>query len=101
MDWVKEHAIKGKNGALLLLYIQPGAAKTGLKGTHGSSPTRLKLAVHAPPVDGAANEAVVLWLSKALGISKSKIFILSGDLSRQKNIWIEGISSSLVLHSLK
>ena len=101
MNWAKDHEIKGKKGALLLLYIQPGASKTGAKGTFGTDPVRLKVAIHAPPVDGAANEAIIQWLAKTLGISKSKVFIVQGGLSRQKNIWIEGLSSSFILDSIK
>ena len=101
MEWAKDHDIKGKKGVLILLYVQPGASKTTLRGTFGENPARLKLAVHAPPVDGAANRAVIEWLSKKLNISKSKVLIVSGELSRQKNFWIEGLSRSLVIDSLR
>ena len=99
--WIKDHELRGKKGSLLLLYIQPGASKTGIKGVFGAEPMRLKVGIQAPPVDGAANEAVLEWLAETLAISQSKIFIVSGQLSRNKNIWIEGMTRSLVLDSLK
>ena len=86
MNWAKPHEIKGKFGTLLSLYIQPGASKTAVRGLYQD---RLKLSVQSPPVDGAANEAVIEFLSKSLKISKSKFHLLSGETSRQKNIWIE------------
>lgn len=100
MSWYKEHQIKGISGVLVYLYVQPGASQTGVKGVHGEAPPRLKLAVRSPPVDGAANQAVIDWLCETLTISQSKIFILSGEHARQKNIWIEGMTSALLLSSL-
>lgn len=87
MSWAKPHEINGKKGALLLLYIQPGASKTTVRGLFQD---RLKLSVQAPPVEGAANEAVIRFLSDILDISRKSIHLISGETSRQKNIWIEG-----------
>ncbi|MBS1959055.1 MAG: YggU family protein [Bdellovibrionales bacterium] len=95
MEWAREHRIKNTTGTLLLLYIQPGASKTAVKGLFGG-PARLKIAIQAPPVDGAANKAVIDFLAKAFRIGRAKIHILSGETSRQKNIWIEGMSLSEV-----
>lgn len=75
-----------KNGTLLKLYIQPGASKSIWDGIHGE---RIKLRIKAPPVDGAANEALVAFLAKSFGISKSKIQIMRGETSRQKDILVE------------
>ncbi len=86
MKWAKTYEIKGKIGTLVSLYVQPGASKTAIRGLYQD---RLKLSVQSPPVDGAANEAVIGFLSKALKLSKSKIFLISGETSRQKNIWVE------------
>lgn len=97
MTWAKPHEIKGKLGTLLLLYIQPGASKTALKGIFQD---RLKLSVQAPPVEGAANEAVIEFLSKLLKTPKKNIHLLSGETSRQKNLWIEA-NFNTVVFSLK
>lgn len=96
MEWAREHSVKGSIGVLLYLYVQPGASKSGFKGVFGENPVRLKLSVQAPPVDGAANEAVIEFLSKTLKISKSKIHLLSGETSRSKSVWVEGIFLSTV-----
>lgn len=86
MNWLKEHEIKGKRGCLLLTHIQPGASKIGVRGIFND---RLKISVQSPPADGAANEAVIGFLSKILRIPKNKIHLISGETSRQKNFWIE------------
>ena len=70
----------------LSLYIQPGAKKTEISGTHDG---RLKIRVNAPPVDGAANEALIKFLSKELGISKSRVTLVSGEKSRMKTFDID------------
>jgi uncharacterized protein (TIGR00251 family) len=86
MIWAKPHEMKGKSGTLLLLYIQPGASKTSFKGLFQD---RMKLSVQAPPVEGAANEAVIEFLAKTLKTPKRSVHLLSGETSRQKNFWIE------------
>ena len=96
--WMKPHEIKREKGILLLLYIQPGASKSEVKGVHGD---RLKISVKAPPAEGAANEAVIEFLGKALKIPKSRIHLISGETSRQKNFWITGGEESLCLALLK
>ncbi len=51
--------------------------------------TALKIKVSAPPENGAANEAIIQLLSKALAIPKSRIQIVKGETSRQKMVLIE------------
>jgi uncharacterized protein len=87
MNWFKPYEIKEKKGALLRLYAQPGASKTELKGIYRD---RIKLSVQAPPVDGAANEAIILYLSKLFGIARKQILMIRGEKSRLKDFWIEG-----------
>lgn len=87
MIWAKTHEIRGKTGVLLLLHVQPGASKTSIRGLHQD---RLKISVQAPPVEGAANEAMIQFLAKIADVSKSKVHLISGDTSRLKNFWIEG-----------
>jgi len=93
-EWIKNHEINGKNGTLLLLYVQPGARKTAVIGEFATTPPRLKLAVSAPPTEGAANDLVIRFVAETLGVAKSRVHILSGETSRQKNIWISGIDST-------
>lgn len=54
----------------------------------------LYVRVAAPPVHGAANRTLIALLSKALGIAKSRVSILSGETSWDKTIQFKGISDS-------
>jgi uncharacterized protein (TIGR00251 family) len=60
---------------------------------HGEA---LKVRLGAPPVDGAANEALVALLAHELGVSKRAIRIVSGAASRSKLVQVDGISADLV-----
>lgn len=75
-----------KDGTLLRLYIQPGASKSNWDGVHGD---RIKVRIKAPPVDGAANEELIKFISKSLSISKSRVQFVRGETSRQKDILVE------------
>ena len=50
----------------------------------------LKVALTAPPVDGAANEALCKLLAKTFGVSKSAVEILRGERGRTKLLRIRG-----------
>lgn len=53
----------------------------------------LKARLQAPPVDGAANSALVELLAKSLRCPKSTISIVSGHSSRDKIVRISGMDS--------
>ena len=48
----------------------------------------------APPVEGAANEALVAFLSDALGLPRRSVTIVSGKTSRDKRVRIEGLDEA-------
>jgi uncharacterized protein (TIGR00251 family) len=73
---------------VLKIYVQPGASKNEFVGLYGDPP-RLKLKIKAQPQDGEANAEVITFLSKSLGISKSKVEIFRGHTSRQKDVLID------------
>lgn len=70
----------------LSVYVQPGAKKTELAGIHDGRP---KVRISAPPVEGAANEELVRFVSKQLKISKSSVRLVSGLQSRMKTLEID------------
>lgn len=73
------------NEVVLNIYLQPGAKKSELVGQHDGC---IKIKVNSPPVDGKANQALILFLSDFLKIPKSKIKIISGEKSRIKKVVI-------------
>jgi len=55
---------------------------------------RLLVRVTAPPVDAAANDAVVVLLAGALKLPRRNVHIVSGTTSRNKTIEIAGLAES-------
>ena len=78
----------GENSLNIQVQIQPGSSKDQIIGLHNG---RLKIKISAPPVDGKANQNLIEFISKALGVSKSKIEILKGRTSKLKTLKISGV----------
>lgn len=75
-------------GVLIRVYIAPRASANKMVGVHNGA---LKVAITAPPVEGAANKALVEYLAKLLGVPRSSVAIMSGDASRNKTVAVAGI----------
>lgn len=73
------------------IVVQPRASKAGVAGLHDGA---LRLRVTAPPVDGAANAAVVKLLADLLGVPKSRVMIVGGQTSRRKRVRIDGMDAN-------
>ncbi len=58
----------------------------------GEEGERLKVRLTAPPVDGAANEALVALLAERLGVPKRQVVIVRGATSRQKVVEVVGLN---------
>ena len=72
----------------LAIRVTPRSAKPGIGGWRDGADGRKELEVRVAeaPADGAANEAVVRLLAKALGTSRSEVEIISGATSRHKRV---------------
>ena len=81
------------DGAVLNIHVQPKAARTEYMGTHGDA---LKFRVAAPPVEGAANEALRSFLAQRFGLSKGAVVVRAGLASRRKQVLLTGVPASLV-----
>ena len=68
--------------------IQPRSSRDQIVGFHDG---KLKIKISTPPVDGKANHALIEFMAKALGVSKSKVEIVKGHKSKLKTIKITGI----------
>ncbi len=78
-DWAQWRAEQ----LVILLHVQPGARRTAVVGVHGS---RLKIALHAPPVDGKANAELLRFFCAQLNLRPGQVQLLSGAASRQKAV---------------
>jgi uncharacterized protein (TIGR00251 family) len=77
-----------EGGVEVSLHLQPRASRTEIVGMHGGA---LKLRIAAPPVDGEANDELVRFLAKTLGVTKSRVTIVSGTTGRRKRVRLEGV----------
>ena len=67
----------------------PNAPRSEIIGWLGDA---LKVKVHAPPVEGRANEALCDFLAASLDVPRRAVTVLRGDTSRQKLLQITGLT---------
>jgi uncharacterized protein len=81
---------ESSGGISFAVKVHPRAKKNSITGEIGGA---LKLALTAPPVDGAANEACVDYFSKSLKVPRSSVTIASGQRNRLKVIRVHGVTA--------
>jgi uncharacterized protein len=75
------------DGVLLSIKLQPRAAANEICAPLGGE---LKIKVTAPPVDSAANEALLEWLAHWLGCARGRVELIRGHASRHKVVKLHG-----------
>jgi uncharacterized protein len=73
------------------LRIQPRASKNEVVAMENGG---IKIRLTAPPVDNAANEALVKFLSQLFSVARSQIEIISGHTSREKIVQVSGVAEA-------
>jgi len=73
----------------LAVYVQPRASRTECTGIHDGA---LRIRLAAPPVDGAANDALVRFLAEEIGVPRSNIRVARGTSSRRKVVMVDGVT---------
>lgn len=88
---------RGSSGILLTVRVTPRSGRDGPIGIAAGADGRPLALVRlsAPPVDGAANDALVAVVAKALGVAKRDVRIAAGAKSRVKRIAIDGPADEL------
>jgi hypothetical protein len=81
-----------ENGIRFSAIIQPRSPKNEISGIYNNS---LKIRLTSPPIDGAANKTCVKFLAKWLGVSPSRVRIVTGLSSKNKIIEINSIVESV------
>ena len=84
-------------GVTLRIYVAPRASANKVVGLHNGA---VKVALTAPPVEGAANKALIEFLAKTLGVPRGNVSIQSGETSRNKVVRVEGIDAQQTLEKL-
>lgn len=80
-------------GVELDVRVIPRARKTEPAGVRGSA---VLVRVAAPPVEGAANDALVAFFAEALRVPRRAVRIVTGERGRQKRVAIDGVSAEAV-----
>lgn len=86
------------DGVHLAVKLQPRASRQQIAGVHGGE---LKISVTAPPVDAAANRALIQYLAELLNVSRSQIVLLRGQTSRHKTLCVKGLSAEQIEEKLQ
>ena len=72
--------------------VSPNAKKTEVVGWHDGA---LRVRLNAPPVDGAANEALRRWLSDEIGIPMANVTLLRGATGRRKQLSLDANAATI------
>ncbi|MFU8858671.1 MAG: DUF167 domain-containing protein [Deferrisomatales bacterium] len=70
------------------VWVQPRASRDEIAGLQGDA---IRVRLTAPPVDGEANEALVRFLARRLGVARRAVTLVRGQSGRRKALRIEGL----------
>lgn len=84
---------ESEGGVRISVRVTPRASRAAITGVHGGA---LKVSLTAPPVEGAANAALIELLAEALSVPKRAVHIEHGDHNRTKVVAITGVDASRV-----
>lgn len=93
----KESIQASGDGVIIRVYVAPRSSVNKVVGEHNGA---LKVALTAPPVEGAANKALLEFLSKILGVPKAAVALVSGETSRNKSVAVAGIGEEEAVRKL-
>lgn len=89
----------GKSGRVSFnVKVQAGAKHTAVAGIWNQA---LKLRITKPAVNGAANEACIVFLAGLLGVGRRDIEIVAGEHSTRKKITVAGLTPAQVRERLE
>jgi uncharacterized protein (TIGR00251 family) len=83
--------------AVLDVRVIPRSPRTRVDGRRGGA---ILIRLAAPPVDGAANDALLRYLAEGLGVPRRSVRLLAGEKSRDKKVAIAGLDVSAALAAL-
>jgi uncharacterized protein (TIGR00251 family) len=88
-DWVWP----APDGALLRVWVGPGASRSGVAGLRGAA---LRVRVKAPPEGGAANRELLRVLAERLGVRPGDVTLEAGGSGREKRVRVRGLDPGAV-----
>ncbi|MCK5564676.1 MAG: YggU family protein [Planctomycetes bacterium] len=96
MSVLKINEIDG--GVTFGVKVVPGSSRTSIAGTLDGA---LKVKISAAPEKGKANQSLIAFLAKTLGVNKRSISIESGQTNPHKIISVKGVSADIILEKLE
>jgi uncharacterized protein (TIGR00251 family) len=89
-------------GAVLAVRVTPRASRSSFQGllVKGDQ-AMLRVALHAPPIDGRANEELISFLSRQFDLPQSSLEIIRGLQSREKLVRAVGVSAQELSQTLQ
>jgi uncharacterized protein len=84
--------------AVLDIRVIPRSPRTCVDGMRGDA---ILIRLNAPPVEGAANEALIIFLSDSLGVPRRDISLIAGEKSRDKRVRIVGVDQQSAVDRLR
>ncbi len=84
-------------GVTFSVRVVPRSSRNQIVGVEGEA---LKIKLTAPPVEGAANAALVEFIAEWLGVRKNAVSIVSGDKARNKIVRVNGVTREQVLMAI-
>lgn len=82
-----------RDGSILAIRVIPRARRSEVAGLRGDA---LLVRLAAPPVDGAANAALLEFVADFLGVPRKHVTLRSGERSRVKTLHVAGLTASQV-----
>ena len=86
------------DGVTIPVRVAPRAGRTALDGVVEGA---LRVRLAAPPVEGAANRALVEFLANLLGVPKRDVALVRGERGRQKLVQVRGLDADQVRQRLQ
>lgn len=94
--------VETPDGVLLAVRVIPRARRTETAGTRpDENGVALLVRLAAPPVEGAANDALVEFLAARLQVPRRAVRIVSGERGRRKRVMVEGVTADRVRAALQ
>jgi uncharacterized protein (TIGR00251 family) len=88
-DWLTADS----TGVTLTVRVVPRSSRNQIVGAENGA---LKIKLAAPPVEGAANAALIELMADWLNVRKSAVTIVSGDKARRKVVRVSGVTAEQV-----
>ena len=90
-------SISTGRSATVSVRVVPRASREGVAGFEGGV---VRIRLNAPPVEGQANDALVRFLAKAVGVPRSRVTLVTGERGRSKIVRVAGVTREELMAAL-